>query len=701
MAAPLVSRPIKASLGLLALVVVGVSGAKSLSSAEPIDQTTARLVTQMVTRFHINQPKINDDASSQLLDSYVDTLDPLHLYFLQSDIDGFNAHRTTLDDELTKGDVEFGYVVHDLYEERLMHQAAVAHQLIDAEHDFTVNEEKEADYTKLGWAKTQVELDERWRKFIKYDLLLARISEDKFDQKKYDEAREALHKRYRNVERIVKQREKFDKLEIYLSSLTSCFDPHSSYMSPQSYDDFQIDIGLQLDGIGASLRMDDGYTIVADIVPGGAADKDKRLKKDDKIVGVGQVDSDTGEWSEINDTYEVKLSNVVKQIRGKRGTTVLLKIQPKDSLETKVYDITREKIEIKESEARGEIVETKDRVGREGKIGVVSLPSFYRDFQGAQRGLPNFKSAARDLKVYVDKFRNAGVDAIIVDLRGNTGGALTESVEVTGEFIDHGPVVQVRDFVEPEPRILDDEEPGALWNGPLIIVCNRMSASASEIFAGAIKDYARGIIVGDTTTHGKGTVQNLMDIAPNQLFRISKAENRGQLKLTIQQFYRPNGESTQNHGVRSDIVLPSLLDHSETGEQYLDHALPFHAIDPAPVRKNAFVTPQIVASLAERSAERVQKDKEFDLTQQVIVRYLERKNRKVVSLNESILLKEKASDKALRETEEELNPDKPKDEDINPHNKPIFPDNFYNDELLNIALDYTQMLTNGATVKNR
>ncbi len=687
-------QAIKTVVFFLVLVVGTVTFVQRLSSAEPIDQATAKLVVKMVPRYHINRPRIDDSASKQLLKTYLEDLDPLHLYFLQSDIDQFSSHQTTLDDELKNGDVRFGYQVYEVFKRRVHAQCDIADQLIESEFDFTLDETKPADYTKLTWAKTQEELNERWRKMIKFELLLARLDEDS-DLKK---VKEDLHKRYRNVRRIVDQRNPLDQLETYLTALTKCFDPHSSYMSPESWEDFEIDLKLSLDGIGAALRADDGYTVVASIVPNGAADKDGRLKAGDKITGVGQVDPNTDQPGEIVDIYEMKLSDVVRMIRGERGTKVVLRVQPKDTTETKEYVITREKIELTSQEAKGEIIDAQERVGRPGKIGVIYLPSFYRDFAGASGGVADFKSAAIDIQKILDRFRREKVDAVIFDLRYNTGGSLSEAIEITGHFIDQGPVVQVRQSEVSTPQVLVDEVPGTRWNGPLVVVCNRMSASASEIFAAAIKDYQRGLIVGDTTTHGKGTVQNLLDVVPDRLFSfLGGGSDRGKLKLTIQQFYRVNGDSTQNRGVRSHIVLPSLLDYADMGESFLEHALPFHTIRAAVHAANAMVTPEIVSTLAKRSEERVKASEEFAKVYRAIKRYQERKKRKVVSLNEAVVRKEREQDEL---DNEEKDPEVAAvEEQVDRDKKEIFPKSAYNDELLNITLDYLQALKERKTVK--
>ncbi|MFV0442402.1 MAG: carboxy terminal-processing peptidase [Planctomycetaceae bacterium] len=687
------SRSVQVLMVFLALVVVTVTCVQQLSSAERIDSATAKLISQMVPRFHINRPPIDDAASTALLDNYLKSLDPLHLYFLQSNVDQFHTHQTTLDDELRAGNVQFGYQVHNVFKERVHAQLARVQQLIDAEYDFTGNDAKAADYTKLPWAATQEELDDRWRKAIELELLAAKI-----DDEDLTKLREDIHKRYRNFQRIIDQREDLDVLEIYLTSLTTCFDPHSSYMSPQSWEDFEIDLKLSLDGIGASLQSDDGYVIVRDLVPGGAAARDGRLQRDDKITGVAQIDSKTGQMTEVVDVYEMKLTHVVRMIRGERGTKVVLRVQPKGSTENKLYELTRDKVELSSQEVKGEVIDGSERLGRPGKIGVIKLPTFYRDFAGAQGGIEGFKSAAADMAPYLAEFRRQGVEAVVVDLRNNTGGALSEAIEVTGHFIDEGPVVQVRESEVNGARVLEDELPGTLWNGPLVLICNRMSASASEIFAGAIKDYHRGLIIGDFTTHGKGTVQNLMEVSPSQMFRLFDSPDRGKLKLTIQQFYRVNGDSTQNYGVRSDVVLPSLLDHMDTGESFLDHALPFHKIAEARYTVNSFVNPEIVSSLQQRSQQRVSANPDFQKLTRVIDRYVERKNRETVVLNEESLRKEREVDQL---TEKELDPETEDaiDDVRDESKKPIFPKNAYNDEVLGITLDYVQSLNNRVTVK--
>ena len=352
-----------------------------------------------------------------------------------------------------------------------------------------------------------------------------------------------------------------------------------------------------------------------------------------------------------------------------------------------VYDLTRKTIELKSAEVKGEVINVGERVdGRTGRVGVISLPSFYRDFRGAQLGLPDFKSARRDVEKVLQQFASGPkLDAVIVDLRFNGGGALVESVELSGLFVSKGPIVQTKEQDgQIKPHI--DKDPSIWYHGPLVVVCNRLSASASEIFAGAIKDWGRGIVIGDTTTHGKGTVQNVMPVSAQVRF-LGNATDRGAIKLTIQQFYRVNGDSTQVNGVRSDVVLPSILDHREVGEESLDNALPFDRINPAITPVNAYRSPNVLATLAKRSAARVKANEEFQDLQKDVDRVVERQSRKTISLNEATLRKER--DEAKNSDEDE---DEDEDEDKTEEDPPIFPDTFYNDEVLNITLDYVGML---------
>lgn len=692
----------------MALLGISTVFVQRLSSADQASTETAQLVTKMMPKYHLSRKGVDDAVSAKLLEAFLKDLDPQKLYFLSSHVAEFNKHRTTLDDELREGNVDFANQVFDVYRQRMAHVVERAHFWIDQDFDFTVDEFIETKPEKISWCETEEQLDDRWRKRIKYDILQARLDgakkaepakpgdpapiEEKTEGEEFDIAktRERLHKRYRNNLLLTNQLTTVDQLETFLTAFTETFDPHSTYMSPHSWEDFEIQMKLSLDGIGAALKGEDGETIVASIVPGGAASTDGRIKVNDKITAVGQ------EQSEMVDIFEMKLSEVVRMIRGPRGTKVRLQVKPADGGESKVIELTRQKIELNDSAVKGEVIETKDRLGRPGRIGVISVPSFYRDFAGAN-GTGEFKSAAVDVKAVIESFRKAGnIDAVVVDLRNNGGGALTEAIEISGHFIDQGPVVQVKDPTG--IKAYDDEETGVLYAGPLVVICNRLSASASEIFAGVVKDYRRGIVIGDTTTHGKGTVQNLMEVSPGGMFRQLVSGDRGKLKLTIQQFYRVNGESTQNHGVRSDIVLPSIFDHWDLGESFLENALPFDEIRPAKYAQLRYVNPEIIAALQQNSETRVQQKEDFQKIEKAIQRYIARKDRTTLSLNEQTVRQERAEDEAA-EKEHKVESEEDLDKTPDP-NAPIFPPGYYNDEVLNVTLDYVAALQGRLTVDN-
>ena len=673
-------------LGTVTLVATTIF-AQQLVEPQKTDGPVTQNVCAMVSKYHINHGQIDDTLSAKLLDRFLEVLDPQKLYFLKSDVDGFEKSRLVLDDQLKEGDAKFAYDVFNTYKQRVQDRVAYAHEMIDASHDFTIEEELVTDAKDLPYSESRDALNDRWRRRVKLDILNLRL-----DDTKPEEIADRLHKRYRMLERTINETESFEVLEMYLSSMTHCFDPHSSYMSPQTLEEFRISMQLSLDGIGAALRSEDGYTTVAQIVKGGAAEKDGRLEVGDKIMAVAQ------EVGEFVDIVEMKLSKVVRLIRGKRGSKVRLQVQKGDSGDTIVYDLIRQKIELKESEVKGEIIETMDRTGRQARIGVINIPSFYRDFNGAENGIEDFKSTARDLQNVLVEFRNdpkGAPDAIIIDLRYNGGGALSESIEVTGLFIDEGPVVQVK---EPgsSVRTYSDDIEGA-FNEPLIVVCNRMSASASEIFAGAIKDYGRGIVVGDSSTHGKGTVQNVIPVGGSMISSFfGQPKDNGALKLTINQFYRVNGDSTQNTGVKSDIVLPSLIDHMDVGEASLDNALAFNRIDPAEYDRLAYVNNDVISRLQNASQKRVAANDDFKKLEGDIAKYVDRKNRKTISLNESKLKAERDADRSGDDKKKEEGDDEEEDD---AEEGPIFPESAYNDELLNIAIDYVETLRGAATAQ--
>ena len=641
------------------------------------DRPIAVAVRRHLEREHFLRRPIDDGVARLWFDSFIESLDPMKVYFLKSDIDQFATKRDMLDDNIKRGDVSFAYEVLTRFLQRVDERLPGIERLIDAAHDFTTDESIVIDRDATAWATTEAELEDTWRKRVKYDLLVQKMEETPLE-----ESKDKLHRRYRSFAKRMHQMTADELLEIYLSSLTASFDPHTSFMSPGTLENFEIGMKLQLDGIGAQLKSEDGYTTIVELTPGGAADRDGRLKSKDRVIGVGQ-----GTGGEITDTVDINLNEVVKLIRGKRGTIVLLKVIPVGETAPKVYDITRDKIELKDAEARGEIIEYgKKADGSPYRIGVINLPSFYMDMEGAQQGQADFKSSTRDTQRLLDDFRQKGVDCVALDLRNNGGGSLPEAIKLTGLFIDRGPVVQIKD-ADQQVRPYDDVDSGVSWDGPLVVLTNKFSASASEILAGAIQDYRRGLIVGDDATHGKGTVQSLLDLGRQLFRRFDNAPSLGAIKITMQQFYRPSGASTQLEGVKSDVTLPSITTHLPVGESDLDHAIPFDRVPAARYEPTGQVTEQVVESLRKRSAERVAGDEKFQSLSGDIDRYNKRKDEKTISLAEAAFTRQwNEGKKAAQEEEEKL-------EQSEFSKRPIVKRDYYFDEAMNVTTDYLQALS--------
>lgn len=670
--------PRAAVVGMLA-VVLGLTGLAAPVAAEPAgpnqsERHIALAVSSLLRREHLTKHAIDDEISQRCETIFLKMLDPWKLYFYQSDIDAFDKYKNDLDDMVKRGDVSFAYLVFKTFLARIDERVKMVDELLSSGHDFSVDEEMSIDKEAAAWSKTPQEARERWRKRIKYDLLLL-----KADKTEGQAAIDKLRQRYRSFAKRMHQTDNDELLEMFLTSFTSAFDPHTTYMSPASVENFEIAMKLELEGIGASLQSIDGYTVVNKIVPGGAADKDGRLKPEDKVVAVGQ-----DEQGESVDVVDMKLSEVVKLIRGKEGTIVRLTVIPVGSTESKVYAIRRAKIELKDSEAKAKVFESGRKPdGSPCKIGVIDLPSFYMDMSGARRGLPDYKSTTRDVRAILEDFKKNGVDAVVLDLRRNGGGSLTEAINLTGLFIGEGPVVQVKD-ADGRVQPYFDLEPGMAWAGPLIVLTSKFSASASEILAGAIQDYGRGLVIGDHATHGKGTVQSLLDLG-QQLFRVPNAPPMGALKITMQQFYRPLGESTQRRGVLADIELPALTTHLDVAEADLDFPLPFDQVEPMKFKSYGYVSPTIIEQLRRQSDQRIAQTEKFQQVRKNISRYLEQKARKTISLNEEKFLKERSEVNADKEEEkkiEELN---------NGSNQNTIERDYYLDEVLAIAADYLNL----------
>ncbi|MGO9471687.1 MAG: carboxy terminal-processing peptidase [Isosphaeraceae bacterium] len=669
-------------IAVLALMAV-IVGAQA-PAPQPEDQETAKIVVDLLERGHMARPVIDDDISVKWCDNFLKRLDPGKYYFLKADIDEFKKENRDLDDQIRNGDLEFARKVFERFLKRADERFKVQLNLLEQQHDFTVDEYLPDDADKLDPPSTVAEANERLRKKVKLDLLVAKVVEE-LDQA---EAVRKLRIRYKDRNRQVHQVDNSELLQIYLTSLTETFDPHTAYLPPKELEDMlNQQLHLSLEGIGASLRSEDGYAIVSEIVPGMAADKDDRLRPEDKIIGIQKEDG-----TEI-DLIEKKLNDVVRYIRGPRGTKVRLIVQPDGTKEKRIYELTRQKIELKEQHAKSKIIESKGPDGKPLKIGIISLPAFYGDTVAILRGDPNAVSATIDCRRILTDFKARGIDGVVVDLRQNGGGLLEEAKTLSGLFIDTGPVVQVKEAQG--VKHLDDEDQGTAWEGPLVVLIDKASASASEIFAGVIKDYGRGLIVGDASTFGKGTVQSIVMISDHARHgRRFPQLNRGALKLTIQQFYRANGESTQINGVSPHIHIASMNDYRDLfDEAKLANAVKFDKVDGLAHDNYNRVPDDLVSRLEERSAERRKSEPKFQKLNQEIKKYIDRKARHTISLNEAKFRAEFVSeDPEDKLAEEKAKKDRKKKKYSE---REVWAADFYNDEMIRIVTDY---LTLGSKV---
>ena len=666
----------KTFAGLLSAVLLVVFGGflpaqqedqkEEFGKPREADRQVARIVANLMQRDHLSSRPLDDGISERAFDQYIKTLDSMKLYFLESDIEEFSRWKESIDDKMKKGDYEIAFAVFNRFIERVNQRVKTAHKWIDAEHDFTIEEELITERDDIDFAKDEAEADDRWRKRIKYNLLVENSVEEPEEDPK-----EKLRKRYSSFARRMGQTDNDDVVEMYVTAITTSFDPHTTYMSKATFENFTIIMRLKLEGIGATLQgTDDGYTVIKRLVPGGAAARQGGLRVEDKISAVGQ-----GESGETVDVTGWKLDDVVALIRGKAGTVVRLVVLSSNQ-EIRTVKITREKIELKDSAASGVVFEDGTKAdGTPFKIGVIDLPSFYADMSGEVGGA----STTTDVRKILNDFDEQGVDALVLDLRRNGGGSLREAIDCTGLFIDRGPVVQVKDAYG-RVQVHKDEQAGVSWTKPMVVMTSKFSASASEILAGAVQDYGRGLVVGDETTHGKGTVQSLVDL-DRVFFRTEQTKNQfGALKITMQQFYRPNGDSTQKRGVLADIVLPAISNHMDVGESDLDYPVAFDQVPPASFNSYGLVDGIILKSLRQKSQERIASNEDFQKDKRQIAKYVEFKERNSVSLNqEKFDARRKefdAEEEDKKAIEEQLNEDKEIKRD------------YYMEEVLDIMVDY-------------
>ena len=561
-----------ALLGLLvALSSAGISPAISSVStltAEAHHDRTLKLINYFVERYHYRKTKLDDLLSSQILDRYLDALDVNRSYFLADDIEFFESYRYELDDYLSAQDSGPLFGIFNVYRSRVLNRIDYALDLLETPFDFSVDEVYPFDRTQAPWAVDSADLDDLWRRRVKNDYLVLKL-----EGKTHSEISKTLKDRYQQQKRRISQLSSQDVFQIMVNAYMSAIEPHTGYFSPRATENFKIRMSLSLEGIGAVLQAQNEFTVVQRVVPGGPAELEGSLRAGDRIVGVGQGDTES-----VVDVIGWRLDDVVDLIRGPKGSMVRLQIRPDPKTgnsESRILALTRDEIKLEEQAAQSTLLAVRD-TEQVRRIGVIDIPTFYVDFDARSRGDADYRSTTRDVRRLITELENEGIDGLIIDLRGNGGGALAEATALTGLFIDSGPVVQVRD-ARGRTQVNRDPSDGLAYAGPLAVIVDRDSASASEIFSGAIQDYHRGIIVGEPT-YGKGTVQNLIDL---DRYSQDPEQSLGQLKLTIAQFFRITGASTQHRGVVPDIALPSRGPDLPYGEKALENALPFAQIDAA------------------------------------------------------------------------------------------------------------------------
>jgi carboxyl-terminal processing protease len=580
------------------------------------DEVIASLnVVELLKRHHYSKPPLDDARSVIIYDSYLKLLDPSRSYFMASDITEFDKWKTQFDDFLKSGDLNAGFTIYKRYLDRV--KARLDFALVELNKgvdkmDFTTKETLLIDRKDAPWLKSTAELDDLWRKRVKDEVLRMKIA-----GKEPKQIQETLTKRYKNQLARLDQTRPEDIFQAYINTFAMSYDPHTNYLSPDNAENFDINMSLSLEGIGAVLQSDNDQVKVVRLVPAGPADKTKQVAPADKIIGVAQGNK------EMVDVVGWRLDEVVKLIRGPKGTVVRLEVIPASNAPndqtTKIVPITREAVKLEDQAVKKSILNLKQD-GKDYKLGVIEIPAFYLDFKAFRAGDPDYKSTTRDVKKLLTELQKDKVDGVVIDLRNNGGGSLQEATELTSLFIDKGPTVLVRN-ADGRVDVLEDENPGAFYKGPMALLVNRLSASASEIFAGAMQDYHRALIIGGQT-FGKGTVQTIQPL------------NHGELKLTLAKFYRVSGQSTQHQGVLPDIDYPSLIDTKEIGESALPEAMPWDTIRAA-IKPAADPFKPFLAQLKSEHDTRTAKDAEFVFIRDKLALAQKLMEEKTVSLNEA------------------------------------------------------------------
>jgi len=629
------------------LAVVLAAWSLSASGATPVvniqeelapvarHEKIGQLVTEFIQKSHYRHASVDDELSSKVLDRYIKALDNNRMYLQASDIAAFEKYRYKLDDMVRSEPLDPVFEMFRVYRTRVRQRLEFALSMLETEPDFSTDEEYVFDREQLPWLETSEQLDELWQKRVKNDALSLALAD-----KSWEETQPILEKRYLRFLKRMDQVKSDDVFETFMNAFAHTLDPHSSYLSPRNSEEYRIQMSLSYFGIGASLQIEDDYVMVINIIPGGPAAIDGELQPKDRITAVAQ-----GEDGELVDVVGWRLDDVVQLIRGEAETVVRLQITPAGGLpgaQEKILSLTRNQVKLEEQAAKSEVI-TVPRDGRDWRIGVIEVPSFYRDYRALSTGDKNYTSTTKDVKRLIGELEDQGIDGLVMDLRDNGGGHLTEATALSGLFIDNGPVVQLRNSNGRISRLDDpDPVPRVAYNGPLAVLVNRYSASASEIFAAAIQDYARGVIIGQKT-FGKGTVQNLYSL--DQYVRRPDDEGLGQLTLTIGKYYRVTGESTQHRGVIPDITLPSHIDAEVVGESVRESALPWDTIPTTKFRPGEPLD-STISSLTASHNQRSQTDPDFQYLVAGIRDIEGVRAKKAVSLN---------IDKRMQEREESIN----------------------------------------------
>jgi carboxyl-terminal processing protease len=599
-------------------------------------ETVAMSVGRLLEEGHYTRQKLNEDVSKKFLQTYLEMLDFSHLFFTQKDVDELNAkYASSMAGDVLLGNLKPAFDIYALYTKRMDDRVAKIKELLKQPIDFKSNATVELSRQKSSWPKDEAEADQLWRGRIANELLQEHLSEHPIEP-----APQLVSRRYDRLARNVHEEDKDEQMKLFLDALAQAYDPHSEYLSKADMKNFSINMGLSLVGIGAMLRSEDGYAKIESLVPGGPAQADGRLKVGDRISAVAQGPA------EYVDVREMRLDKVVEMIRGKKGTHVRLLVIPSDATDPsrrKNVELVRDEIKLKDQEARADIIIRKDENGDPIKLGWLTLPSFYADMDKHQ------KSTTRDVLALLKRLKKENIAGLVIDLRRNGGGSLEEALSLTGLFLKSGPIVQTKDY-NGSIRVSANPDPGIAYSGPMVVLTSRQSASASEIFAAALQDYGRAVVVGDKNTFGKGTVQTILPIGRFASLLGNHSDEDGALKLTIQKFYRVAGGSTQLHGVASDILLPSLSDLPEFGEGALKNALPYDEVSKARYTKWSDSHSLFIDQLRRRSEERIKGDREFHYVMEDIDRLRHKLDENRISLNEDLRKKELQDDKLRKET---------------------------------------------------